>query len=301
MGMLAAYAASIPTALYMRRSMRPRSCLIEQNRALRRKVAALETQLCAVRGRAAHSGAGSLTHHDVLELQSRQLAAGTRMAALIAHEMNTPLQTIANYVYLLNNGAPATPSVGALQAIEHEVERMARVVQRLLTFQFADTAEPTPVSLPALLDRVLLLIGNQFYRRRIAIERRFGAELPRPVVYERNLTLVLLNLLRYIVATTTTGGMLVLSADEVPSSAGPHSRLLQIAIEFVSNTVPNNGGAEPIFTDFHALEPHLLLAICHDLLAEQGGSLHLWEDSSGAQKAVLALPIDAPAPEQQAV
>ncbi|NJM06134.1 hypothetical protein HC891_07920 [Candidatus Gracilibacteria bacterium] len=267
----------------MRRPIR-RAHLNAENRQLRRRLAALEARLTHQEV----DTATSLTvERDILKIQDCQLTASTRMAALIAHELNTPLQTLENYLFLVAHGA--APEHG-IQPLQLEVQNMARIVQRLLTFQIADTDEAAAISLNESIERVLLLISYQLHRQRITVRRWLAPNLPNPVLSERQLILVLFNVLLHIAAAMSAGGEISVRTGTVFSQENTAAELL---IEFNGqcHSTQRAGGLERVFNSFDLLGPRLSLDSCRYLLDELGARLVDVQDLAGARKLVVSLPV----------
>jgi signal transduction histidine kinase len=68
-------------------------------------------------------------------VHSEKLAAMGRLSATIAHEVNNPLGIIKNYVHLIDNSADLSGEQAEnLGIVSEEVDRIARIVRRLLDF-----------------------------------------------------------------------------------------------------------------------------------------------------------------------
>lgn len=257
-----------------RRPRRAWAQLIAENRRLRRRVAALST------GPEAHTG-----RLDDLALQNEQLAASTRLAALVAHELNTPLQAIENYLFLVGDD-PEQP--GALSSIRREVGRVGAVVQRLRTFQEIGAAPRDALALGGVVESVLLLTESRLRRQRVRVACQLAPGLPPIRGRDGDLTLLLLNLVLRAADRMPEGGLLTLRARVDPQAP-------QVTLE-VADTGPSPGdeGAEfgPFYTT-DAMAPAMRLQICRRLLDGHGGRLSLGHEFGGGHKVIVELPLAA--------
>ncbi len=110
--------------------------------------------------------------------QSERMAATGRLAATIAHELNNPLASVTNILFLLENQLSAYEESRTLVRVaEQEVARMTRIVHQTLAFH-RQSQVPVPVSLTELLDSVLALLEPKLRSQGIRVVRRFEGETP---------------------------------------------------------------------------------------------------------------------------
>jgi signal transduction histidine kinase len=94
-------------------------------------------------------------------LRSGQIAAAGRMAASIAHEINNPLESITNIIYLLKNGAiPEDLRKRYLDTAESELIRVTAIARRMLGF-YREEAKPTQFDVCAVIDGLLEVYRNK--------------------------------------------------------------------------------------------------------------------------------------------
>ncbi len=101
--------------------------------------------------------------------ESERLAAMGRVAGIIAHEINNPLEAITNLVYLLRNH-PSLDEDARRCAIlaEDELQRVSHITRQTLTF-YRESKQPISVSVSELLQSVLTLQQRALQEKRIKL------------------------------------------------------------------------------------------------------------------------------------
>jgi PAS domain S-box-containing protein len=105
---------------------------------------------------------------------TEKLAAMGRVAGIIAHEINNPLESITNAFYLLedhpslDNEARYFAKLGS-----EELQRVCHITKQTLGF-YRESDVPVDVSMRELLDDVLELQNRRLQLNNIALERRFN-------------------------------------------------------------------------------------------------------------------------------
>jgi PAS domain S-box-containing protein len=148
----------------------------------------------------------SLQAEDALR-RSERLAAMGRMAGIVAHEINNPLESILNLFYLLQQH----PSLD-LQArhyartAEQELLRISHITKQTLSF-YREPTQAIAIPIPALLDEILQLQSRELQTNAIALERRYSSrELVHGFPVE--LKQVFLNLITNAIQAMPNGGRL---------------------------------------------------------------------------------------------
>lgn len=110
----------------------------------------------------------------LLESQERlrkteKLAAAGQLAASLAHEINNPLSSVTNALYLLKNGDALPAGAQSLVDIASgELARMSRIVKQSLSY-YRTGSSPKDVDIGALVSESLQVFSAKFERADIAV------------------------------------------------------------------------------------------------------------------------------------
>jgi signal transduction histidine kinase len=108
-------------------------------------------------------------------IQSEKLAATGRMAATMAHEINNPLESVTNLLYLAQKDAAlSSKSRRYLQVADQELDRVAHLAKQTLGF-YRDSSSASTFNISAAIDDVLALYARRISGRNIDVEKQMDA------------------------------------------------------------------------------------------------------------------------------
>jgi PAS domain S-box-containing protein len=158
-------------------------------------------------------------------IQSEKLAVTGRMAATIAHEINNPLESVMNLIFLARQAVPPGDKAHQyLLTAESELNRVAQIAQQTLGY-YRGPSTPVTVDLHELIETVLTVYHSKLCASKISIERQFG-DLQKIVAIKGELVQVLSNLIANAVDAMTDGGALHLSTRMASTAFGDGIELI---------------------------------------------------------------------------
>lgn len=103
--------------------------------------------------------------------RSEKLAAAGRLAASIAHEINNPLESVTNLLYLLGMDQSLSPeSQGYVELAQQELGRVSEITQQTLRF-YRQSSLPSDTRVADVLRSVLVLHQGKLHAASIRVER----------------------------------------------------------------------------------------------------------------------------------
>lgn len=105
-------------------------------------------------------------------IQSEKLAATGRMAATVAHEINNPLDSVLNLLFMARKSGSLVEARTYLSTAESELERVAQIARQTLGY-YRDDATPAGVIVQDVIEHVLRVYQGKLTSAQIAAECRF--------------------------------------------------------------------------------------------------------------------------------
>jgi C4-dicarboxylate-specific signal transduction histidine kinase len=217
-----------------------------------------------------------------------RLTAMGELTASIAHEINQPLAAIANSAAAATRWLNADPPnlLEARQSLSHIVRdgrRAADVVDRVRLMVRKALPEKSHIGVDAAVRDVLVLVGDECARHRVAVDLDLPPGLPRVIGDRIQLQQVFLNLFLNAIEA--------MADSDRPRRLAVKARREQdgVAVEIADSGGGFAAPAEQLFEPFFTTKPQGLglgLAICRSLVEAHGGGLSA---SSGGQGASFHL------------
>jgi nitrogen-specific signal transduction histidine kinase/CheY-like chemotaxis protein len=145
--------------------------------------------------------------HNVLR-RTEKLAAAGRLAASIAHEINNPLESVTNCLYLLHQGQMDDSSRKYLDLAQRELDRVVQITTQTLRF-YRQNSRPTLTDVHELFATVLTLFDARIRNTEIEVVRKFG-HIPTVLANDGEIRQVLANLIGNAIDAMPAGGKLCL-------------------------------------------------------------------------------------------
>jgi two-component system, NtrC family, sensor kinase len=142
-------------------------------------------------------------------VQTEKLTSLGLLAAGVAHEVNTPLAVISNYIQMLAKQIAADdPRQKTIERIVKQTFRASEIVNNLLNFSRTGSIEFSEVDLNSVLEETLTLVQHPFRTARVNVIKNYTEHLPLVLGSSTRLQQVFLNLFMNARDAMPNGGML---------------------------------------------------------------------------------------------
>jgi PAS domain S-box-containing protein len=203
--------------------------------------------------------------------QTEKLTSLGLLAAGVAHEVNTPLAVISNYIQMLAKQMPdGDPRHAIIDKIVKQTFRASEIVNNLLNFSRTGPSELADVDVNHVVEETLSLVSHPLKTSQIQVVKQLGQSLP-PVRGSANkLQQVFLNLFLNARDAMPMGGML-----EVRTAA--HNGGVEIEIVDTGNGISREH-IHKIFDPFFTTKPGgrgtgLGLSVSYGIIKEHAGKI----------------------------
>jgi PAS domain S-box-containing protein len=112
-----------------------------------------------------------------LLIQAEKLAVTGRMAATVAHEINNPLASVLNLIYLARTSKTLNSARSYMKTAESELERVAHIARQTLGY-YRENGTKVPILLQELVENVLFVYQGKLDATRIAVDCQFDNHPP---------------------------------------------------------------------------------------------------------------------------
>jgi len=234
--------------------------------------------------------------HKVVQLQQQvnqlqQLTALGYLTATLAHDLGTPLHSIAGLAKLLLEHDTWPPDVGRkLELIVQQTQRLNTVIQNVRHATRLPEPHFEAVTVPELLNETLPLVEPLMQKSGIQLIVNVDENIPILHVDRYRVQTALFNLIQNALEAMSGGGRITVSA-----SALPHNNTVAIIIQDNGPGIPPELLArvcEPFFST-HMDEGlrGLGLAIVRDIVKVHGGQIEIKSSPDEGTRVVLYFPV----------
>lgn len=266
---------------------------------VRRGPYALRSVLAPIRGTDGRANGAVWVLHDVSEIE-RLEQLRREFVANVSHELRTPLTTVKSYVETLQDGVddPATRA-RFLQVIDHEVERMVRLVRDLLDLTQIEQGrvrwDKEYVRLGELAAQVVSRLRGQWEDKALQVQLERDPREPAVYVDPDRMQQVIVNLLANAIEFTPAGGRVTV---RTRSAAGE----VVLEVEDTGTGIPAED-LPRVFERFYRVDKArsrrlggtgLGLSIVKEIVEAHGGRVGIDSRPGRGTRAWFAVPADPP-------
>ncbi len=146
-------------------------------------------------------------------IQSDKVASLGKLAAGVAHEINSPLTGILTYSSLLLKAKEeGNPDREDLEVIVNETNRCKKIVKGLLDFARQTEPQKTLSDINELIDKSIDLVSHQASMQNVRIDRKVKPDLPKTMIDVGQIQQVFINILLNAIEAMPKGGTLTVSS-----------------------------------------------------------------------------------------
>ncbi len=229
--------------------------------------------------------------------QSEKLAALGQVAATMAHQIGTPLNSISGYIQLiLQDGHLQTIDRDRLKITESQLDRLAESVKNLLSF----TRQPKPLmralDVNGVLEDLIHLSEPWLHSRNVRVLSSLSLSVPLIRGDSTHLQTLFLNLITNALDAMPNGGLLMIRTQEVqPQPSSGNGRWLEISVTDTGIGITEES-KKRIFDPFYTTKKMgegtgLGLAICENIIKEHSGKLDVQSEVGKGSTFFVYLPI----------
>jgi PAS domain S-box-containing protein len=230
-------------------------------------------------------------------MQSEKLAVVGRLAASIAHEINNPLESVTNLLYLAEHSKDATESKEYVRIAERELRRVSVIANQTLRFH-KQSSSPQEITGGELIESVVSVFQSRIMNAGIRVEERKRAQQP-VRCFEGEIRQVLSNLVSNAIdAMHPQGGrLLVRSREGTDLSTGRRGIVISVADTGKGMPVPVQSRMfEPFYTTKGINGTGLGLWISDEIVNRHHGALRFRSSQKEGRSGTvftMFLPFDA--------
>lgn len=210
-------------------------------------------------------------------VKSEKLATAGRLAAILAHEINNPLQAVTNLMTLLENSPRLDPQERSYASMAtQELGRVTHLTRQSLSF-YREASSPTAVNIENVLEEVLSLYGKRINESGIAVTKQY---LSNETVnsYPGEIRQVFSTLLVNALEATDAGGKITIRVRKSSRWNSPRVPGIQVVVADAGAGIPANSKAhifEPFFTTKGQHGTGLGLWVAQGIVNRLGGSIRM--------------------------
>jgi signal transduction histidine kinase len=222
-------------------------------------------------------------------IRSEKLAVVGRLSASIMHELNNPLESVNNLLYLISHDEDIERVRAYAGLAEEEMKRVTEIATHTLRF-YRQQSEPAPFQLTDLVDGVFALFEGRLRNSNIEVIKRYQEGTSQLVASSGELRQVLVNLIGNALDAIGSKGTLRIDVRTSADWAQSGIPGLRISICDTGSGIPKNmlkNIFEPFVSTKEDRGTGLGLWISKEIIRRHGGSLSVRSSTSGIHRGTI--------------
>ena len=226
-------------------------------------------------------------------INTEKLASLGRMAAGVAHEINSPLTGIVTFAHLMLKRTPPENSqdIEDLNVIIDQAERCSKIIKGLLGFSRKTASEKIRVDVNVLVENILSIVRNQAKFYNIAFDIQLDRTLPEITIDATQLQQVFINLLLNAADAMEEKGKIKIASRPVEDAGSTF-----VEVEFTDSGpgIPEENVSK-IFEPFFTTKPvgkgtGLGLAVSYGIIKKHEGQIFVRSEPGRGASFFIRLP-----------
>ncbi|WP_066297187.1 EAL domain-containing protein [Bacillus sp. FJAT-29937] len=207
-----------------------------------------------------------------------------QLAAGIAHEIRNPLTAVKGFLQMLQQELDKTKYIDIMLSEIHDIEK---VIKEFITLAKPQAIQTLETNLQDLIQKVVTLISAQAILKNIKIVQKIDPELPLIYCDNYQIKQLLINIFQNSIQAMDNGGHITIRAT--------WDGLEQIKIRVIDQGcgIPKDR-MKRIFEPFYSTKEKgtgIGLMICHKIIQDHGGTIHIDSELNKGTTIDIVLPI----------
>ncbi|HYA31581.1 MAG TPA: ATP-binding protein [Thermodesulfovibrionales bacterium] len=235
--------------------------------------------------------------HDQL-INAEKLASLGRMAAGVAHELNSPLTGIVTFSHLMLRRIPPenTQDIEDLEVIIEQAERCSKIIKGLLGFSRKTSAEKVFTNINTLTENTISMVRNQAKFYNIKFNLNFDESIPAITTDPNQLQQVFINLLINAADAMNERGQVTVST-RVSSDTANGKKYVEIEFTDTGPGIPEEHLGR-VFEPFFTTKPvgkgtGLGLAVSYGIIKKHNGNIFVRSEIGKGASFFVRLPVES--------
>jgi two-component system NtrC family sensor kinase len=227
-------------------------------------------------------------------INAEKLASLGRMAAGVAHELNSPLTGVVTFAHLMIKRIPPenTEDLADLNVIIEQAERCSRIVRGLLGFSRRTASEKAKININTLIENTLAILKNQSKFYNIAFDISLAGGLPEITADPNQLQQVFINLLINSADAMEEKGKIFIGSRPVQDD---DKKFIELEFRDTGPGIPEDIQGK-IFEPFFTTKPAgkgtgLGLSVSYGIIKKHDGSISLKSAAGEGASFFIRLPV----------